>query len=218
MTQIFQEGASEIREWIGRWRDAATEAASLGLGGDISHKYWQQNIMLPEEVTKARKWFAMAKQLVKKFPLPRKSIIKGHTLITAVFKCRSSWPRYRRLSIARRFHKWSLLLAQWAHTSAHFSKCEFEALYLKSTTAQAEAQAALTRVEKQQAEFRAIMLKKRTCAHCGTTGPLSQRSFAYCGGCRDLGVARVDWTRYCSEACQRAHWAAGHKDECPCAH
>ena len=218
MTQIFQEGASEIREWIGRWRDAATEAASLGLGGDISHKYWQQNIMLPEEVTKARKWFAMAKQLVKKFPLPRKSIIKGHTLITAVFKCRSSWPRYRRLSIARRFHKWSLLLAQWAHTSAYFSKCEFEALYLTSTTAQAEAQAALTRVEKQQAEFRAIMLKKRTCAHCGTTGPLSQRSFAYCGGCRDLGVARVDWTRYCSEACQRAHWAAGHKDECPCAH
>ena len=218
MTQIFQEGASEIREWIGRWRDAPTEAASLGLGGDISHKYWQQNIMLPEEVTKARKWFAMAKQLVKKFPLPRTSIIKGHTLITAVAKCRSSWPRYRRLSIARRFHKWSLLLAQWAHTSAYFSKCEFEALYLTSTTAQAEAQAALTGVEKQQAEFRAIMLKKRTCAHCGTTGPLSQRSFAYCGGCRDLGVARVDWTRYCSEACRRAHWLAGHKDECPCAH
>ena len=24
--------------------------------------------------------------------------------------------------------------------------------------------------------------------------------------------------RYCSEACQRAHWLAGHKDECPCAH
>ena len=218
MTQIFQEGASEIREWIGRWRDAATEAASLGLGGDISCKYWKQNIELPAAITKARKWFAMAKQLVKKFPLPRKSIIKGHTLITAVFKCRSSWPRYRRLSIARRFHKWSLLLAQWAHTSAHFSKCEFEALYLTSTTAQAEAQAALTRVEKQQAEFRAIMLKKRTCAHCGTTGPLSQRSFPYCGGCRDLLVARVDWTRYCSEACRRAHWLAGHKDECPCAH
>ena len=38
------------------------------------------------------------------------------------------------------------------------------------------------------------------------------------GGCRDSGVARVDWSRYCSEACQRAHWLAGHKDECPCAH
>ena len=86
------------------------------------------------------------------------------------------------------------------------------------TETQAETQAALTRLEKQQAAFRAIMLKKRTCSHCGRTGPLSQRSFAYCGGCRQPGVAREHWSRYCSEACQRAHWAAGHQDECPCAH
>ena len=65
--------------------------------------------------------------------------------------------------------------------------------------------------------MRAHMLMKRTCSYCGTTGPLSQVSFAYCGGCRDSRVAREDRPRYCSEACQRAHWAAGHKDECPCA-
>ena len=57
----------------------------------------------------------------------------------------------------------------------------------------------------------------KACSYCGTTGPLSQVSFAYCGGCRDSRVAREDRPRYCSEACQRAHWAAGHKDECPCA-
>ena len=62
-----------------------------------------------------------------------------------------------------------------------------------------------------------LLLMKRTCSYCGTTGPLSQVSFAYCGGCRDSRVAREDRPRYCSEACQRAHWAAGHKDECPCA-
>merc|ERR1711898_5244 len=140
---------------------------------------WKQNIELPAAITKARKWFTTAKKLVKKFPLPRTSIIKGHTLITAVAKCRRFWPRYRRLSIVRRVHKWSLLLAQWAHTRAYFNKCQFEAHYLTL----AETQAALTRLEKQQAAFRAIMLKKRTCAHCGKTGPLSQRSFAYCGGC-----------------------------------
>jgi hypothetical protein len=63
---------------------------------------------------------------------------------------------------------------------------------------------------------KADMLKKRTCSHCGKTGPIFQLSFAYCGGCRHSGVARIDLPRYCSEACQRAHWLAGHKDECPC--
>ena len=59
--------------------------------------------------------------------------------------------------------------------------------------------------------------RRLTCSYCGTTNPLSQVSFAYCGGCRHSGIARIDLPRYCSEACQRAHWHAGHKDECPCA-
>ena len=65
-------------------------------------------------------------------------------------------------------------------------------------------------------EFRAIQRKKRTCSHCGTTAPFSSRAFPYCGGCRHSDVARKDRPRYCSEECQRAHWLAGHMNECPC--
>ena len=72
-------------------------------------------------------------------------------------------------------------------------------------------------MKKERLARKADMLKKRTCSHCGKTRHRSQISFAYCGGCRHAGVARIDLPRYCSEACQRAHWAAGHKDECPCA-
>ena len=42
---------------------------------------------------------------------------------------------------------------------------------------------------------KADMLKKRTCSHCGKTGPLSRPSFAYCGGCRHPSVARADLPR-----------------------
>ena len=66
-------------------------------------------------------------------------------------------------------------------------------------------------------ELRAKQRIKRTCVVCGLTAPLCSRSFAYCGGCRHASIPRVDRPRYCSEACQRAHWHAGHKDECPCA-
>ena len=61
----------------------------------------------------------------------------------------------------------------------------------------------------------AILLKKRTCSMCGKTAPNSSRAFAYCGGCRHASIPRVDRPRYCSEACQRAHWLAGHMHECP---
>ena len=52
------------------------------------------------------------------------------------------------------------------------------------------------------------------CACCGKE-PEAGRKFASC----ELCVTRkLPTTRYCSEACQRAHWLAGHKDECPCGH
>ena len=38
--EIFRDTLPLFYKWIGRWRDAGTEAASLGLGGDISCKYW----------------------------------------------------------------------------------------------------------------------------------------------------------------------------------
>ena len=64
-------------------------------------------------------------------------------------------------------------------------------------------------------KLRAKQLCKRTCWVCAKTVPLSSHAFG--GGCRHASIRRVDRPRYCSEACQRAHWAAGHKDECPCA-
>ena len=45
------------------WRDAAANAAALGLGGDISCAYYGQHIELPEEVMVARKWFETAVRL-----------------------------------------------------------------------------------------------------------------------------------------------------------
>ena len=62
---------------------------------------------------------------------------------------------------------------------------------------------------------RAILLKKRTCSMCGKTAPNSKPAFEYCGGCRHATIPRADRPRYCSEACQRAHWLAGHMHECP---
>ena len=35
-------------------------------------------------------------------------------------------------------------------------------------------------------------------------------------GLDEWWLARDDRPRYCSVECQRAHWHAGHKDECPC--
>ena len=213
--EIVQNITSHFRKWIGRWRAAAAEAATLGLGGDISCKYWQQNIQLPNVITMARKWFATVKRLVKADPskLSGKLIKEGRDYVAAVTECHSSWPRARGLSIGRRVLKWNMLLGRWSDTLLLANG--LDATKLGCT---AICRVALIVAEKQRAAFRAIMLKKRTCSHCGRTGPLSQVSFAYCGGCRDSGVARVDWSRYCSETCQRAHWAAGHKDECPCAH
>ena len=228
---ISMDITSRIHKWIGRWRAGAAEAAALGFGRDVSCKYWQRNIELPEAITMARKWFTAAKKLVKADPslLYGKLIKEGYNYSATVAECHDSWPRYRRLSIIRRYLKWQVLLARWAYAlmlvalkEKASDAAELRALITKLAVGGLEAlhtaQATLTRREKEQAAFRAIMLKKRTCAHCGTTGPLSQRSFAYCGGCRQPGVAREHWTRYCSDACRRAHWAAGHKDECPCAH
>ena len=85
----------------------------------------------------------------------------------------------------------------------------------------AKANAAYDRILMHTEEMharQAILLKKRTCSMCGKTAPNSSRAFAYCGGCRHASIPRVDRPRFCSEACQRAHWLAGHVHECPRAH
>jgi len=77
--------------------------------------------------------------------------------------------------------------------------------------------AAVLRTKNRRRAIRANMLRKRTCSMCGKTAPNSSPSFAYCGGCHGFQL-RECIPRFCSEACQRAHWHAGHKDECPCVH
>ena len=222
---------TKLFNWIERWRAAADEAETLGLDSDISYKYWQQNIQLPEEVTTATRWFDTAEKLAKAVDTSRlvKFASDGERHIWAVEACRSSWPRFRHWSIQRSFVNWNMLLAEWCELvqSTALDQVQAERLDVASMdliTQQFDRAIDCledARAERKKMERRvrkADMLKKRTCSHCGTTGSLSQVSFAYCYGCRHPSVARADRPRYCSEACQHAHWHAGHKDKCPCAH
>ena len=222
------------------WRAAAADATARGLnGGHVLHNYWQKNIALPDALTIARKWFATADRVIAAGNADSEQVVKFASTaavhLAAVEACRSSWPRARRMSIQRCFLQWKLWKYQWdvlgftlprrtveAQTKGRFPDQakrlldEINGQVKDMKKYVAEQVQALKEGKECRRAMRAHMLMKRTCSHCGTTGPLSQVSFAYCGGCRDSRVARIYWARYCSEACQRAHWAAGHKDECPC--
>ena len=216
LKRLMDQGEAMIvplRQWIGRWRAAAAEAETLGLGRDISYKYWQKNVELPEVVIRAIKWFDTAERLAQAVDVSRlmKFATDGRRHIEAVRACLSI-PKFRRWSIQRSFVKWSLLVVRWVDQAQQAEGPESPD---DSTTL--EIITLYERMKMERRAKKADRLKKRTCSHCGKKAPLSQLSFAYCGGCRHSGVAREHWTRYCSEACQSAHWAAGHKDECPCA-
>ena len=216
------------------WRGAAADAAALGLGGDISCAYYGNHIEPPEEVIMAQKWFETAEKVTKAvdlLPFARlaKFTTDGSRHINAVEACRSSWPRARYLSIERRFHKYRLLVEQWSHMAGlmvlakarenHSDAATIEAItatHNRTRDSIRKAEAMILETKKRRRAIRANMLKKRTCTMCGKTAPNSSPSFAYCGGCHGFRL-RECIPRYCSEACQRAHWAAGHKDECPCA-
>jgi len=58
--------------------------------------------------------------------------------------------------------------------------------------------------EKDAATARA-KVKRRVCASCGRRHAIFERSFAVCNCGRP---------HYCSVACQRNHWEAGHKISC----
>ena len=214
---------TKLTKWINRWRDAADEAETLGLDSDISYKYWHHNIELPEEVTEATRWFDTAEKLTTAVDTSRlvKFASEGERYIWALEACRSSWPRFRHWSIQRRFLKWNLLVAEWSELvkSTRPDHATMDLITQLLDRARDGLEDALVEQGKmRRLKSKADMLKKRTCSHCGTTGSLSQVSFAYCYGCRHPSVARADRPRYCSEACQHAHWHAGHKDKCPCAH
>ena len=48
--------------------------------------------------------------------------------------------------------------------------------------------------------------EKRTCEKCGAVAALSAPKLLRCAGCHR--------TRYCSRACQKAHWKNRHREEC----
>ena len=226
-----RERISALHQWIGRWRAAADEAEKLGLGRNIPYDYWQQNIQLPEALIVARKWFETAEKLADSNAMDttqlKKLISDAGLHVVAVAGCQSSWPQARRLSIERRLHWWGLLVAHWAHKVRFLllenARKENNVKNIKIRTQEffmtcenvKNCNDIIFQSKKKRRAIRAKMRKKRTCCHCGKTAPLSEISFAYCGGCRDSGVPRKHWMRYCSEACQRAHWHAGHKDVCP---
>ena len=229
-----RERISALHQWIGRWRAAADEAAKLGLGRNIPYDYWQKNIELPEAVTRARRWFETAANILiadqLNFAHLSKFTTDGNRYLAAIIACQSSWPRARSASIERFYLEGGVSVAQWAHMGVlvaleiarakEYDAASIEAISQKSKKTRddyMEARKMFRQWKKDRRAFRRGMLKKRTCSHCGKTAPLSEISFAYCGGCRHPSVARADRPRYCSEACQRAHWHAGHKDECPCA-
>ena len=226
----LQAGLTKLTKWLERWGAAAAEAAALGLSRDTSYGYWQHNIELPEEVTEATRWFDTAEKLAKAVDTSRlvKFASDGERHIWAVEACRSSWPQFRHWSIQRSFVKWNMLLAEWCELVASTASDQVQAerpdvATMDLITQQLDRAVDClgdARAEKKKKMERRIrkadMLKKRTCSYCGTTNPLSQVSFAYCGGCRHSVVDRIHWARYCSVECQRAHWLAGHKDECPC--
>ena len=96
---------------------------------------------------------------------------------------------------------------------ALFSEAQYR---LDTAVAKAEKAAVVLREYKAaRRTLREKQLRKRTCWLCAKTVPFSSHAFAYCGGCRHASIPRVDRPRYCSEACQRAHWLAGHMHECP---
>ena len=151
--------------------------------------------------------------------------------IQAMHACQESWTRARRTSIERHYTKSYALMEQW-HVLAARSAVDLCRSLAQGDRAQGlarEAQyrldTAVTKAEKAAVvlrEYRAArrklrekQLRKRTCWVCAKTAPLSSHAFAYCGGCRHASIPRVDRPRYCSEACQRAHWLAGHMHECP---
>ena len=185
-----------LANWIGRWEAAAADAETVGLGRDISYKYWQKNIELPETVVKVQKWFDTAEKVANSNAMdpPRlRKLIKDANHRVASCEIRARPTRARKLLVGQLMDKWKFLVRNWA------SK-------IKSME-----------LEKKRNDLIMKKIKKRRCSICGISAPYSSRALDYCGGCRHPSVARADRPRYCSVECQRTHWAAGHKDECPCA-
>ena len=195
---------------------------------------------LPEAFTVATKRFRTLRELADMVrgdsvsaPLARiqtlgNFVSEGGRQIQAVQAMRSSYPPGSRVTIAWRLVNWKCEISCWdvaaVEVTLHalrdarmWAKIhDAEQHLVRAKQCQEEACQRLDFYKPTWLKHRAKQRKKRTCSHCGTTAPLSARAFPYCGGCRHSDVARKDRPRSCSEECQRAHWLAGHMNECPC--
>ena len=187
--------------------------------------------VLPDTFTAAAEWFGTAKLSTSTDARTLEHLAaEGNQLIRLVTASRPAWPRGSGENIIMHLLQWQKVICDWEVDSVEAS--------MRSLTTQhwpfkrrimRDTRKRLSLATKKRDEFsrqveswnrkwsvhRVKQRQKRTCSMCGKTAPNSSRAFDYCGGCRH--VPRVDRPRYCSEECQRAHWLAGHMNECPCA-
>ena len=178
--------------------------------------------VLPEAFTAAAAWFGTAKRSTSTDARTLGKLASvGNRHINAVCPL-SSYPRGSRLTIAWRCLKWKYEISRWevaaleATLLRSLRNARIKKRLDRAKSFRDEACQQLERFKPTWLNHRAEQRKKRTCSMCGKTAPNSSRAFPYCGGCQHSAVPRVDRPRYCSEECQRAHWLAGHMDECPC--
>jgi hypothetical protein len=191
---------------------------------------------LPEAFTAAVKWFRTANGLLimvrgEAQPARMRTLVtladKGSQQIQAVQATRSSYPPGSRATIAWRCLKWKVEISCWEvaalEAALHALReakigvkmRDTEKRLVQAKSHRDEMRSQLERFKPTWLTHREKQRKKRTCSMCGKTAPISSRAFPYCGACRSSDVPRVDRPRYCSEECQRAHWLAGHMNECP---
>ena len=172
---------------------------------------------VPEMFTKTAEWFRAARKSIQAMDQLDHELLAifardAGRFVVRVNALSPSWPQGARGTIRGRLVKWEELHTRWVATEAEIRRCP-----PKPTLAyQQRVRELAEHAQAAQQRYRATQRKKRTCSQCGTTVPPSFRAFPYCGGCRVPEVRRIDRPRYCSEACQRAHWLAGHAIVCPC--
>ena len=177
--------------------------------------------VLPEAFTAAAAWFGTAKRSTSTDARTLGKLASvGNRHINAICPL-YSYPRGSRLTIAWRCLKWKYEISCWevaaleATLRRTLRNARITKRLVRAKSSRDEACQQLERFKPTWLKHRAEQRKKRTCSHCGTVAAFSSRAFPYCGGCRHSAVPRVDRPRYCSEECQRAHWLAGHMNECP---
>ena len=218
---VTPENACVFEERIRKWKAlvAAWENHRRVAAGEAE--------VLPDAFTAAAAWFGTAKRSISTDVRTLGNLASvGNRHINAVLPL-SSYPRGSRLTIAWRCLKWKYQISCWEvaalEASLHALRDariwvkirDTEKCLVRAKQYRDEACQRLEHFKPTWLKHRAEQRKKRTCTMCGKTAPNSSRAFDYCGGCQHSAVPRVDRPRYCSEECQRAHWLAGHMNECP---